>query len=160
MSGNAASAGSWTMARPPASFTAMSPAVPSSSRPLRITPTTRRATGAGRRAEQRVDGGPQPMLFRPMAHLDPAVGQGHMGIWGLDEDAPRLNGVPVLGVGHRQGTDPGEDPGPIPVTGGREVLHDKDRRRQVGGQAPDKDAQRLDPAGGGADHDDVTAGWV
>jgi hypothetical protein len=113
----------------------MTPAVPSSRGPLRITPTTR---GPKAQAAERNTGsmaGRSPCSFGPWRTCTPAAGQGKMPIRGCDGDASRLYSAAILGVGHRQGPGPGEDAGQIAEAGRRGVLHDEHRHRQVGGES-------------------------
>jgi hypothetical protein len=114
----------------------MSPALPASRRPLRITPTTH---GSKALAAERNRGSMavrSPCSFGPWRTCTRLPAKVEMPIRGWDGDASRLHSVAALGVGHRRGPGPGEVAGQIAGAGGREVLHDEHRRRQVGGESP------------------------
>ena len=76
------------------------------------------------------------------------VGHGH-------PHGPWFERGTVHGLRHREGADPVEDPRQRAPCPGRQVEHDEDGGRQIGGQFSEELEQCFDSAGRGPDHHEI-----
>jgi hypothetical protein len=108
-----------------------------------------------RRAEQDVYRRPVAVLARAGGDSNVPVLDFEVMVGRRDEDDPLTQPLAVTRRPARQPPRPPEDVGEHARTAGGDVEHDADRRPQIRRQPSHHAHQNLDPAGGGANHDQV-----
>ena len=107
------------------------------------------------RPEERVDGGAEAVLARPLGDPEDAGFHQQMPVGRSDIDAARLQALAIPGIVRRQRPGTVQDGIENSRRFRRGVQDDTDRRGKILGQSTDEFAKGLDTAGGCADNNDA-----
>ena len=152
--GNRAVAGFSTTTAPPACLTCHAPADPSLPLPVRMTAIRPGPNAAAAVSSSRsTDGAMLPRLAGRRRRSPSTISTRRFD--GTTKITPSSSDARLLDDLDRQRRVTGEDLAEVARSTRIEVLRDDDRCREVRGEARDDAGQRLDPAGGGTDDDEL-----